>query len=77
MSVTSIPTPARLTRQQAARFLTESGFPISQRYLEKLSVPSTGQGPRVDAWFGARALYLPTDLISWAQSRCRPGQSAA
>jgi len=62
---------ARLTRQQAAQFLTSRGFPISQRYLEKLCVPSGGQGPRVDRWFGNRALYLPGDLIEWAENRCR------
>jgi hypothetical protein len=77
MSTTADASPARLTRKQSAQFLTERGFPISQRYLEKLSVPSTGQGPRVDAWFGGRALYKPDDLISWAESRCKPGQDAA
>lgn len=69
--------PSRLTRQQAAEFLTARGFPISKRYLEKLSCPSSGQGPRVDCWFGGRALYLPADLIAWAESRCKPGQGAA
>jgi hypothetical protein len=67
----------RLTRKQSAQFLTERGFPISQRYLEKLCVPSGGHGPRVDAWFGGRALYRPDDLISWAESRCKPGRDAA
>jgi len=77
MSDKSEAIPSRLTRQQAAHFLTARGFPISQRYLEKLCVPSGGQGPRADTWFGNRALYLPADLLSWAEARCRPGQSAA
>lgn len=76
MSHTAEATPARLTRKQAAQFLSGRGFPISQRYLEKLCVPSTGQGPRVDAWFGGRALYKVDDLIAWAEARCKPGQDA-
>jgi hypothetical protein len=70
-------TPSRITRQQAPEFLTAIGFPISKRYFEKLCVPSGGQGPRVDAWFGARALYLESDLRAWAESRCRPGDPPA
>jgi hypothetical protein len=66
-------TPARLTRQQAVEFLNSHGFPIKPRYFEKLCVPSGGVGPRIDAWFGNRALYLPDDLMAWAQGRCRPG----
>jgi hypothetical protein len=69
--------PARLTRQQAALYLTERGYPISQRYLEKLCVPSGGHGPRVDLWFGGRALYTPDDLLAWAQSRSKPGENVA
>jgi hypothetical protein len=76
MSKPSGPTPARLTRRQAAQYLTDLGFPISQRYLEKLCVPSGGQGPRVDTWFGNRALYLPEDLVAWAEGRCKPARSA-
>jgi hypothetical protein len=68
---------ARLTRQQAAEFLTTRGFPISKRYLEKLSCPSGGQGPRIDLWFGGRALYLPADLLAWAQNRAKPGDKTA
>jgi hypothetical protein len=66
-------TPPRLTREQAAEFLTGEGFPITRRYLAKLSIPSSGQGPRVDLWFGGRALYRPEDLIAWAESRACPG----
>jgi hypothetical protein len=69
--------PARLTRKQAAQFLRDRGFWISDRYLEKLACPSGGQGPRIDLWFGGRALYLPSDLIAWAQGRSRPGDKSA
>jgi hypothetical protein len=49
----------RLTRVQSAQFLNTQGYPITRRYFEKLCVPSSAQGPRVDAWFGGRALYRP------------------
>ena len=69
--------PVRLTRAQAAQFLTERGFPIKERYFEKLSCPSGGQGPKIDLWFGGRALYRPQDLIAWAESRAKPGDQSA
>jgi hypothetical protein len=68
---------SRLTRVQAVHFLNEHGFPISQKYFEKLCVPSGGQGPRIDAWFGGRALYLSEDLLAWAMTRSKPGDPAA
>jgi hypothetical protein len=68
---------SRLTRAQAVQYLNARGFPISQRYFEKLCVPSGGQGPRVDLRFGGRALYLPEDLLAWAESRSRPGDDKA
>jgi hypothetical protein len=70
-------TPVRLTRIQAAKFLTEQGFPIAPRYFSKLALPGSGQGPRIDMWFGPRALYLPEDLLEWALSRSRPGDKRA
>jgi hypothetical protein len=69
--------PDRLTRAQAPQFLSARGYPISKRYFEKLSCPSGGQGPRVDRWFGNRALYLPSELLAWAQARSKPGDKAA
>jgi hypothetical protein len=68
---------SRLTRAQSVQYLNSNGYPISQRYFEKLCVPSGNQGPRIDAWFGGRALYKTEDLIAWAEGRCKPGQSAA
>jgi hypothetical protein len=67
----------RLTRVQSVQFLNDRGYPITKRYFEKLSVPSSGQGPRVDAWFGGRALYKPEELLNWAEGRCKPGDKAA
>jgi hypothetical protein len=69
--------PSRLTRAQAAQFLTARGYQISKRYFEKLSCPSGGQGPRVDRWFCGRALYNPEDLLAWAEARCKPGDPVA
>jgi hypothetical protein len=68
---------SRLTRVQAVHFLNEHGWPISQRYFEKLACPSGGQGPKIDRWFGGRALYVPDDLIAWAEARSKPGSDAA
>jgi hypothetical protein len=69
--------PARLTRRQAAQYLAANGYPITERYFEKLCVPGSDLGPKIDCWFGNRALYLPADLISWAQARCRPGRGVS
>ena len=67
--------PARLTRAQACDFLNQHGFPIKPRYFEKLAC--TGAGPRVDGRFGARTMYRPEDIISWAESRFRPADIKA
>jgi hypothetical protein len=71
-------TRARLTRKQLAEFLTASGYPISYSVLNKLCMPSNGQGPPVDVWWGARALYHPDTGLAWAESRLRrPNTSQA
>jgi hypothetical protein len=67
--------PTRLTRQQACEYLNRGGYPIKPRYFEKLAC--AGSGPRVDGFFGARAMYLPEDLIEWAESRYRPADPKA
>jgi hypothetical protein len=69
--------PPLLTRTQVPEFLKARGLPITKRYFEKLSVPSGGQGPRVDRWFGNRALYRPEDVLAWAEARCKPGDPVA
>jgi hypothetical protein len=66
-----------LTRVQAAQFLNAQGYPITRKYFAKLCVPSNGQGPPVNKWFGQRALYTPEDLLAWAESRCKPGDDRA
>lgn len=61
------PTPL-LTRREAARFLTDAGFPCASPTLAKLAYQ--GGGPRF-VKFGLRTLYRPDDLLAWAQSRAR------
>jgi hypothetical protein len=74
MSDHSQPQEGKLyTRGDAVKFLRERGFPISVSTMNRLSMPSCGQGPRVDRWFGVRPLYRSDDLLAWAQTRCRPG----
>jgi hypothetical protein len=69
--------PPLLTRAQVPQFLKTRGLPITKRYFEKLSVPSGQGGPRVDRWFGNRALYRPEDVLAWAEARCKPGDPVA
>lgn len=58
--------PQYFTRREAAEFLTNSGYPISWKTLQKLAC--TGGGPLYQI-FGNRALYSPGQLIDWANSR--------
>jgi hypothetical protein len=55
-----------LRREDAARKLTEAGFPISKATLATLA--TRGGGPRF-ARFGRRPLYKYEDLIAWAEGR--------
>jgi hypothetical protein len=55
-----------LTRQEAAEYLRELGYPTTKGFLQKLA--STGGGPTYRL-FGNKALYTPGDLIDWAESR--------
>lgn len=63
-----------LTRIEAAAFLTENGYPIGKGTLQKIA--STGGGPRYRI-FGNKALYTPSDLIDWAESRCSEPMDSA
>jgi hypothetical protein len=55
--------PAQLTRQDAAKFLTERGFPIAASTLAKKAV--MGGGPPYRIW-NSRATYSVDDLVAWA-----------
>jgi hypothetical protein len=64
--------PARMWREQAVKFLNDRGYPISMNTMNRLCMPAVGKGPRVDVWFAGRPLYLPADLISWAEALAGP-----
>lgn len=66
-------TGKRYTRRQAAEFLTKNGYPIAFGTFERMSMPSRGQGPKVDGVFNGRFLYRAEDLLGWAKSRSQPG----
>ena len=56
----------RLPTSDAARFLTEMGFPTAPSTLETMR--SRGGGPEYE-YFGRRVLYRPAKLIEWAHGR--------
>jgi hypothetical protein len=60
-----------LTRAELAEFLTARGFPISRSTLNKLSMPSRGEGPPPAGFWSNKALYEPTKALDWAKSRFR------
>jgi hypothetical protein len=60
---------ALITRQAAAVFLSEQGYPISAATLAKHAVHGGGCPYRV---WNNRAVYDTTDLLAWAESRVGP-----
>ena len=56
----------RLSRKEAAEYLTNLGYRVASTTLAKLA--SVGGGPLFSS-FGRTPLYKPTDLLHWAQSR--------
>jgi len=56
----------RLSRKEAAEYLTNLGYRVAPTTLAKLA--SVGGGPLFTS-FGRRPLYTPTDLLNWAQAR--------
>ena len=62
----------RITRRQLGRFLRDHGYPVGDSTLDKLCMPSSGQGPPVAGWWGRRPPYDPADALAWAEARMRP-----
>jgi hypothetical protein len=60
------PSAIVLTRERASAFLQDRGYPITAKRLAKLA--HEGGGPAYRRW-GNRAIYLPSELLSWAHSR--------
>lgn len=59
-------TQRRLSRNEAAEFLTELGYRTAPTTLAKLA--SVGGGPIFDSW-GRKPLYTEQSLLDWARSR--------
>jgi hypothetical protein len=65
-----------LTRDDLYELLRGHGYPIDRSTLDKLCMPSCGEGPPVAAyWPGAganqRPLYEAETALAWAESRLR------
>ena len=56
----------RLTRTEAAAFLTECGYRVAYATLNKYA--TVGGGPVFES-FGRRPLYKPADLLAWVASK--------
>ena len=56
----------RLTRTEAAAFLSERGFRVAYATMNKYA--TVGGGPAFE-YFGRRPLYKPTDLLAWVASK--------
>lgn len=59
-------TERRLTRSEAAAFLTERGYRVAYATLNKYA--TVGGGPVFES-FGRRPLYKPADLLAWVASK--------
>jgi len=70
----SDPAERFLTRRQLVAFLNERGYPASLSTIAKLSMPSRGEGPPSEGFWGNRVLYGPDKALRWARARLRlPG----
>ena len=68
------PPGAKLSRVQAARFLTEQGFPTAPATLGTKA--SRGGGPPYQH-YGRIVVYEPDELLKWARARLGPVQRVA
>lgn len=55
-----------LSRQDAAQFLAEMGYPVAVSTLAKYA--TIGGGPVFES-FGRKPLYKPKDLLAWIAER--------
>jgi hypothetical protein len=62
-----------VTRDELYTLLREHGIPIGRSTLDKMCMPSRGEGPPVAAWWPGRGknqyrpLYDPTAALNWAR----------
>ena len=65
----------RLSRAEAAAFLSERGYRVACATLNKYA--TVGGGPMFES-FGRRPLYKPSTLLEWVASRTtRPRRSTS
>jgi hypothetical protein len=64
--------PDRLTRRQAADYLSSIGCPITEKTLAMYSSRAHVEGPLYAIVNGGRAIYERADLDAWAASRTSP-----
>lgn len=62
----SVETDRRLTRREAADFLTGRGYRVAPATLAKYA--TVGGGPIFES-FGRRPIYKPADLLAWVTSK--------
>jgi hypothetical protein len=73
--VQDIDNERRLTRTEAAAFLSERGYRVAYATLNKYA--TVGGGPIFES-FGRRPLYKPSSLLEWVKSRTtRPRRSTS
>ena len=59
-----------LTRMQGHSFVRdELKLPISAAYWNKICLPSRGDGPPVEIYWGGRPMYRQSKLCTWSISR--------
>jgi hypothetical protein len=58
-----------MTRTELCAFLNAEGFPLGASTLDKLCMPSRGEGPEIACFWGNRPLYEPERGLEWARSR--------
>ena len=67
--VTSSPPKPLLTREELRQYINDAGIPLGASTFEKLCMPSRGEGPPIEFFWGNRPLYKPERGLAWARSR--------
>jgi hypothetical protein len=58
-----------LTREELRQYINDAGIPLGASTLEKLCMPSRGEGPPIECFWGNRPLYKPDHGLEWARGR--------
>lgn len=65
--------PPLLTRKQLIDYLQARGYPVALSTLNKWC--SAGEGPPVECFWAEKALYEPSKVLLWAESRKRAART--